>query len=54
MWNGAAEALNASPTTRRANPASRVPFSNSVFWRRNCAIPVSDADPVAPYTSATP
>ena len=54
MWNGTAETLNPSPTMSSAMPASKVPFSNSVFTRRNWAIPVSDAEPVAPYTSATP
>ena len=54
MWNGAADTLNASPTTSRAKPASSVPSSNSVLWARKLEMPVSDVVPVAPYTSATP
>src|SRR6476661_7696915 len=54
VWNGTAATLKPSPTSSSANPATKVPVSNSVFCERKREIPVSDVVPVAPYTSAMP
>jgi hypothetical protein len=54
MWNGTAATLNPRPTSSSTIPISSVPGSKSVLARRKTSMPVSDVDPVAPYTSAMP
>ncbi len=54
MWNGAAEALNASPAMIIASPTSRSGSSTRLLLCVDCAIAEKPSSPVEPYTSAEP
>src|SRR5436190_3438220 len=53
-WNGATDALKASPTAVRAMPVRRRGSASETVWPMAAAMRPRSVDPVEPYTSASP
>ena len=55
VWNGTAATLKPSPTSSSTMPGEqRALLEQRVLREERRAMPVSDVEPVAPYTSAMP